>query len=61
MNKYIKTHWKNIVLSFVVALIIQYFAGFTRPYKAFGGEDLIPIMTIGYWIYNYFEAKESGE
>lgn len=59
MVKHIKTHWKGIALSLVVAFAFAYFLGFSRPYKAFGGEDLIPIMTAGYWVFRYLDEKEN--
>ena len=61
MTKYIKTHWKDIALSLAVAFAFAYFIGFSRPYKAFGGEDLLPIMTAGCWLFSYLEEKESEE
>lgn len=61
MTKYIKTHWKDIALSLIVSFIFAHFLGLVRPYKAFGGEDLLPIMVAGYWLFRYLEVKESEE
>lgn len=59
MIKYIKTHWEDIALSLSAAFAFAFFLGFSRPYKAFGGEDLLPIMTAGYWIFRYLDEKEN--
>lgn len=61
MVKYIKTHWKDIALSLVVSFVFAYFIGFGRPYKAFGGEDLLPIMVAVYWLFRYLEESEVEE
>ena len=61
MIKYIKTHWKDIVSTLALALAFTSFLGLVRPYKAFGGEDLLPIMTLVYWLFSFIDEKESEE
>lgn len=61
MTKYIKKHWKDIVLSLATAFAFAYFLGLSRPYKAFGGEDLLPIMTSGFWLFSYLNEQEDNK
>lgn len=59
--KKLKRWWKvnkeNILMSMGVALAIKLAGDFGRSYSAFGGEDLLFVATIGYWIWNYVEFK----
>lgn len=61
MKKFIKTNRKMIIISLLVAIAISYLLGYTRTYRAFGGEDLIPIATIFYWIFKYLDEKEGEQ
>lgn len=61
MKKFIKKNRKMIIISLAISFIIAYILGYTRTYKAFGGEDLLPIITAGYWLFRYLEEKESEE
>ena len=38
-----------------LALLISYAGGLTRPYDAFGGEDMLALTVIGYGIYRMIE------
>lgn len=58
MTNYIKKHWKDILLSLATAFAFAYFLGLSRPYKAFGGEDLLPIGVLFYWLFKFIEEKE---
>ena len=40
-----------------VALAIKLAGDFGRPYSAFGGEDLLFVAVIGYWIWNFVEFR----
>lgn len=61
-KKWIKKHKISIITSFLLSMILAIGFGYiVRPYSAFGGEDLLPIITIFYWILKYFEDKENEE
>lgn len=57
MKKFIKTNRKMIIISLLAAIAISYLLGYSRTYRAFGGEDLIPIAIIFYWIFKYLDEK----
>ena len=59
MKKFIKTNRKMIIISLLVSIAISYLLGYSRAYRAFGGEDLIPIVTIFYWLFKYLDEKEN--
>ena len=46
----------SVLLSIILAIVFGYIA---RAYSGFGGEDLIPIITIFYWILKFLEDKEN--
>ena len=58
MTKFIKTNKKMIIISLTISIAISYLLGYSRTYSAFGGEDLIPIATIFYWLLKYIYEKE---
>ena len=59
-KKWIKKHKISIIISFLISMILAIGLGYiARPYPGFGGEDLLPIVTIFYWIFKYFEDKEN--
>lgn len=59
-KKWIKKNKISIITSFLISTILAIGFGYiARPYSAFGGEDLLPIITIFYWILKYIEAKEN--
>lgn len=59
-KKWIRKNKISIIISFIVSMILAIGIGYiARPYSAFAGEDLIPIVTIFYWILKYFEDKEN--
>lgn len=60
MKKFLKTNRKMIIISLLISIAISYLLGYSRTYRAFGGEDLIPIATIFYWIFKYLDEK-AGE
>lgn len=61
-KKWIKKHKISIIISFIVSMILAIGLGYiARPYSAFGGEDLFPIITIFYWIIKYVDDKENEE
>ena len=59
-KKWIKKHKISIITTFLISIILAIGFGYiARPYSAFGGEDLLPIITIFYWILKYFDDKEN--
>lgn len=60
MKKFIKANRKMIIISLLTSIAISYLLGYSRTYRAFGGEDLIPIATIFYWIFKHLDEK-AGE
>ena len=58
---YIKKHAKQIITTFIFSIILAYLLSLNRPYPTFGGEDLIPIATIFYWIFKYLDEKEGEQ
>lgn len=61
MKKFIKANRKMIIITLLTSIAISYLLGYSRTYRAFGGEDLIPIATIFYWIFKYLDEKEGAE
>lgn len=49
----------GFIIALILSLIIAYAGGYARPYPAFGGEDLIPIMVIIVYICKYLTYKEN--
>lgn len=61
-KKWIKKNKISIIISFIASITFAVGLGYVvRPYSAFGGEDLLPIITIFYWTIKYFEDKENEE
>lgn len=59
-KKWIKKNKISIIVSVILSIILAIVFGYiARPYSGFGGEDLIPIITIFYWILKYFEDEEN--
>lgn len=58
MKKFIKANRKMIIISLLTSIAISYLLGYSRTYRAFGGEDLIPIVTIFYWIFKFIDEQE---
>ena len=59
MKKFIKTHRKMIIISLLISIAISYLLGYGRPYKVLGGEDLIPLITMIYWLLKYIDEREN--
>ena len=58
MKKYIKNNLKKICISLVVSIGIAHILGYTRPYPAFGGEDLLPLLVLLYWYIKHLIEEE---
>ena len=48
----------NMAFSIGIVLMIKFVADMSRFYSAFGGEDLLLIGVIGYWILRWYYDKE---
>lgn len=58
--KFIKINKKNILLSFFASFVVGWLMGLNRAYTAFGGEDLLPLMVLLFWIIKYSENNEKN-
>ena len=58
MSKFIKANKKMIIISLTISIAIAYLLGYSRTYSAFGGEDLIPFITLFYWVLKYIDKQE---
>ena len=58
LKKWFKRNKLNMAFSIIVALMIKFVADMSRFYSAFGGEDLLLIGVIGYWILRWHYNKE---
>lgn len=61
LKKYILTNRTKIIISLSISCIAAYLGGLTRPYPAFGGEDMIVLACIFYWIFKFLDYKETKE
>lgn len=59
MKKFIKTNKKMIIISLLTSIAVSYLLGYGRTYPAFGGEDLILLIPIFYWIIKYIDEQEN--
>lgn len=57
-RKWIKENKKNIALTVGIALVVKIAGDLSRTYGAFGGEDVLLIGAIGYWLYRWHEDKK---
>ena len=55
---WIKKNILKIICSMIIAFVICLMLGFSRPYPAFGGEDLIPLGTLFAWVLAYLDSYE---
>ena len=62
IKKWVRKNKISIIVTLILSCILSFGLGYiVRPYSAFGGEDLLPIITISYWVFKYFEDKENEE
>lgn len=52
---------KKAVMLVLLAVLILIFGGMTRPYPAFGGEDMLALTLMGYAIYNVYSEYKKRE
>ena len=58
MFSFIKKYFIPILLTTIISIIIAYLLGFSRVYRAFGGEDLLPFMVIFGWVVKYLTEED---
>lgn len=56
-KEYIKRHKEMILISLLAVLAIKIVGDASRTYGAFGGEDLLVVCTMLYWIGDYINFK----
>lgn len=61
LKKFIQRNKVKIIITLILSCIAAYLGGLTRPYSAFGGEDMLIIACIFYWIFKFLEYKETKE
>lgn len=61
LKKFIHANKIKIIISFGLSCIAAYLGGLTRTYSAFGGEDMLIIACILYWVFRFLDYKERKE
>lgn len=61
LKSFVKRNKNKIIFSFILSCIAAYLGGLTRPYSAFGGEDMLIIACILYWVFSFLDYKERKE
>lgn len=61
LKKFIQRNRVKIIITLILSCIAAYLGGFTRPYPAFGGEDMLIIACILYWAFSFLDYKERKE
>lgn len=61
LKSFVKHNKNKIIFSFILSCIAAYLGGLTRPYSAFGGEDMLIIACILYWVFSFLDYKERKE
>lgn len=61
LKKFIQRNKVKIIITLILSCIAAYIGGLTRPYPTFGGEDMLIIACIFYWIFKFLDYKETKE
>lgn len=61
LKKFIQRNKVKIIITLILSCIAAYLGGLTRPYSAFGGEDMLIIACILYWVFSFLDYKERKE
>ena len=61
LKKFIQRNRVKIIITLILSCIAAYMGGLTRPYSAFGGEDMLIIACILYWVFSFLDYKERKE
>lgn len=57
IREYVKRHKEMILISLLAVLAIKIVGDASRTYGAFGGEDLLVVCTMLYWVGDYINFK----
>lgn len=61
LKKFIQRNRVKIIIALILSCIAAYLGGLTRPYSAFGGEDMLIIACTLYWVFSFLDYKERKE
>lgn len=61
LKKFIQHNKVKIIISLILSCIAAYLGGLTRTYSALGGEDMLIIACILYWVFRFLDYKERKE
>lgn len=61
LKKFIQRNKVKIIITLILSCIAAYLGGLTRPYSAFGGEDMLIIACILYWVFSFLDYKGRKE
>lgn len=57
LKEYIRRHKEMMLISLLAVLAIKIVGDASRTYGAFGGEDLLVVCTMLYWIGDYINFR----
>lgn len=57
LKEYIRRHKEMILITLLAVLAIKIVGDASRTYGAFGGEDLLVVCTMLYWIGDYINFR----
>lgn len=57
IREYVKRNKQMLLISLLAVLAIKIVGDMSRTYKAFGGEDLLVVCTMLYWIGDYIDFR----
>lgn len=57
IREYVKRHKEMILITLLAVLAIKIVGDASRTYGAFGGEDLLVVCTMLYWIGDYINFR----
>lgn len=61
LKKFIQRNRVKIIITLILSCIAAYLGGLTRPYSAFGGEDMLIIACALYWVFRFLDYNEMKE
>lgn len=57
IREYVKRNKQMLLISLLAVLVIKIIGDMSRTYRAFGGEDLLVVCTMLYWIGDYINFR----
>lgn len=55
VKEYLKRNKGMVLISLLAVLVIKIIGDMSRTYRAFGGEDLLVVCTMLYWMGDYID------